>query len=160
MLGLAALVLFPLQLFIFPKLVARRTELELGWVEHIRVLSNQIESEIDRPTPGARGSAHAALPTPALLDQIETIRRNRSSMYVNKFVTYFFLNFASQFTPFLFYVLGGWFVLQGKLSVGALVAAIAAYRDLAPPWKELLYWWQDCKVVVGRYGSLMQQFEL
>ena len=32
----------------------------------------------------------------------------------------------------------GYFVIQGNLSFGALVAVLAAYKDLASPWKELL----------------------
>lgn len=147
-LGLAALLLFPLQVWIFPRLVARRTALELERVEQIRILSQQIETASAGP-----------MPAPELERQIEAIRRNRGALYVNKFLTYFFLNFANQFTPFLFYAIGGWFVLEGKLTVGALVAVIAAYRDLTPPWEELLYWWQDSKVVVGRYGSLIRAFD-
>lgn len=159
MLGLAALLLFPLQVWIFPRLVARRTALELERVEKIRALSHNIETEIERRMPTGAAPDGATLPTPALAAQIESIRRNRASIYVNKFLTYFVLNFANQFTPFLFYAIGGWFVLEGKVTVGALVAVIAAYRDLTPPWEELLYWWQDSKVVIGRYRSLIRQFE-
>ncbi|HYL19017.1 MAG TPA: hypothetical protein VEV20_10055, partial [Burkholderiales bacterium] len=158
-LGFAALVLFPLQLWIFPKLVARRTVLELARVEQIRVLSQDIETEIERRMPSGIAPDGTTLPTPSLVRQIEAIRRNRVSTYVNKFVTYFFLNFANQVTPFLFYAIGGWFVLEGKLTIGALVAVIAAYRDLTSPWEELLYWWQDSKVVLGRYRSLIHQFD-
>jgi len=158
-LGLAALTLFPLQAWIFPKLVARRTALELERVDQIRSLSQEIETEIGRRLQTGIAPLPAPLPTPALSQQIESIRRNRASLYVNKFFTYFFLNFANQFTPFLFYAIGGWFVLEGKVTVGALVAIVAAYRDLTPPWEELLYWWQDSKVVIGRYRSLIRQFE-
>jgi putative ABC transport system ATP-binding protein len=157
-LGLAALVLFPLQAWIFPRLVARRTQLEIERIEHIRVLSQEIEYEISRRagTSGADAGL-PPLPTPPLEHEIDDIRRNRASIYINKFFTYFFLNFAGQLTPFMFYAAGGWFVLDGKVSVGALVAVIAAYRDLTPPWEELLYWWQDSKVVISRYRSLVHQ---
>jgi hypothetical protein len=157
-LGLAALVLFPLQAWIFPKLVARRTALELARVDQIRLLSRDIETEVERRLPGGFAPDRSRLLTPAIDAQIEGIRRNRVALYLNKFFTYFFLNFANQFTPFLFYAIGGWFVLEGKVMIGALVAVIAAYRDLTPPWEELLYWWQDSKVVIGRYRSLLRQF--
>jgi ABC-type multidrug transport system fused ATPase/permease subunit len=163
-LGLAALVLFPLQAWIFPRLVAHRTRLEMERVEQIRTLSEDIETEIARrlSTPsvtGAAGDALPRLPTAGLKMQIEAIRTNRNAIYVNKFFTYFFLNFAGQLTPFMFYAIGGWFVLDGQVTVGALVAVIAAYRDLTPPWEELLYWWQDSKVVISRYRSLIHQLD-
>lgn len=159
LLGTAALVLFPLQAWLFPKLVARRTALELERVEHIRLLSLDIESEVERRLSGAPARQLAKLPSAQMHSRIDAIRRNRVAFYTNKFFTYFFLNFANQFTAFLFYAIGGWFVLEGKVSVGALVAVIAAYRDLTPPWEEVLYWWQDSKVAIGRYRSLLRQFQ-
>lgn len=157
-LGAAALVLFPLQAWVFPKLVARRTALELERVEQIRLLSLDIETEVEARLPNGAGGDPSKLPTRAMESKIDAIRRNRVAFYFNKFLTYFFLNFANQFTAFLFYAIGGWFVLEGKVSVGALVAVIAAYRDLTPPWEEVLYWWQDSKVAIGRYRSLLRQF--
>ena len=38
-------------------------------------------------------------------------------------------------TPFFFFSVGGILVIEGNLTFGALVAALAAYKDLSAPWK-------------------------
>ena len=63
----------------------------------------------------------------------------------------FINNFLAQVTPFLFYVIGGYLALQGRLDIGQLVAVIAAYKDLPGPMKELIDWDQDAP---GRAGQI------
>jgi len=50
----------------------------------------------------------------------------------------FLNNFLGQLTPLFFYSVGGYLAIKGQITVGALVAALAAYKDLSNPWKELL----------------------
>ncbi len=46
-------------------------------------------------------------------------------------------NYTSNLTPFFFFSIGGYLVVQGQLSLGALVAALAAYKEIAPAMREL-----------------------
>jgi len=39
-------------------------------------------------------------------------------------------NFIGQLTPFFFYLIGGYLVIQGDISFGSLVAVLSAYKDL------------------------------
>ena len=63
--------------------------------------------------------------------RLGTIYGIRVEIYKRKFFVKFLNNFLAQVTPFFFYAIGGYFVIQGQLTVGALVAVIAAYKE---PW--------------------------
>ncbi len=82
----------------------------------------------------------------------------RFELYNRKFFVKFLNNFLSQVTPFLFYLVGGWFALKGTLDVGQLVAVIAAYKDLPSPIKELIDWDQQRQDVEIKYTQVIEQF--
>ncbi|MSO53783.1 MAG: ABC transporter ATP-binding protein [Rhodospirillales bacterium] len=48
---------------------------------------------------------------------------------------------------------------MGDLSLGALVAVLAAYKDLSSPWKELLDYYQQTKDARIKYDQLAEQFQ-
>ena len=68
--------------------------------------------------------------------------------------------FLLKLTPLLFYSVGGVLILNGRLSVGALVAALAAYSNLTTPWKELLKYYQRKGDAGIKYDQLVINFEL
>ena len=82
----------------------------------------------------------------------------RFELYQRKFLIKFLNNFLSQVTPFLFYTVGGYLVIMGRLDIGALVAVIAAYKDLPSPVKELIDWDQQRLDVEVKYQQVMEQF--
>jgi putative ABC transport system ATP-binding protein len=82
----------------------------------------------------------------------------RFEFYQRKFLVKFLNNFLSQVTPFVFYLLGGYLVIIGKLNLGALVAVIAAYKDLPSPVKELIDWDQQRLDVQIKYNQVVEQF--
>ena len=61
-------------------------------------------------------------------------------------------------TPFFFYAIGGYLALTGVLNIGQLVAAIAAYKELPPPIKDLIDWDQARADVIVRYEQIVGQF--
>ena len=61
-------------------------------------------------------------------------------------------------TPFFFYSIGGYLVIKGNLTFGALVAVLSAYKDLSSPWKELLDWYQQKEDTRVKYDQLVEQF--
>lgn len=75
-----------------------------------------------------------------------------------KFMVKFLNNLLAQITPFLFYAVGGYLAIKGDLDIGQLVAAIAAYRDLPPPLKELIDWDQMRLDVQVKYEQVLEQF--
>ncbi len=70
----------------------------------------------------------------------------------------FLNNFIAQMTPFLFYSIGGYFVLRGGLSIGSMVAVLVAYKDLSGPWKELLRYYQRKEDIRVKYQQVIEQF--
>ncbi len=84
----------------------------------------------------------------------------RYELYQRKFFTKFLNNLLAQTTPFLFYVVGGYFALQGKIDVGQLVAVIGAYKDLPSPIKELIDWDQQRLDVEVKFAQVVEQFDI
>jgi ABC-type multidrug transport system fused ATPase/permease subunit len=88
-----------------------------------------------------------------------TIYDIRFEIYQRKFFVKFLNNFIAQLTPFFFYAIGGYLVIGGNLSFGALVAVLAAYKDLASPWKELLDFYQMKEDSRIKYEQIIEQFQ-
>jgi putative ABC transport system ATP-binding protein len=82
----------------------------------------------------------------------------RYRIYKRKFVVKFLNNILAQVTPFLFYSVGGYLALKGRLDIGQLVAVIGAYRELPPPLKELIDWDQQRLDVQVKYDQVVQHF--
>src|SRR6185312_4102623 len=82
----------------------------------------------------------------------------RFEFYQRKFMIKFLNNFLSQVAPFLFYLIGGYLVIRGRLDIGTLVAVIAAYKDLPSPIKELIDWDQQRLDVQIKYTQVVEQF--
>ncbi|MEJ2014186.1 MAG: ABC transporter ATP-binding protein [Limibacillus sp.] len=82
----------------------------------------------------------------------------RYEIFRRKFFVKFLNNFLAQLTPFIFYSVGGVLAIQGQLDIGALVAVIAAYKDLPSPIKELIDWDQQRLDVQIKYEPVIEQF--
>ena len=82
----------------------------------------------------------------------------RYRIYKRKFIVKFLNNLLAQMTPFLFYSVGGYLALRGRLDIGQLVAVIGAYRELPPPLKELIDWDQQRLDVQVKYDQVVQHF--
>ena len=82
----------------------------------------------------------------------------RFELFQRKFMIKFLNNFLSQVTPFLFYLVGGYLAIVGRLDIGTLVAVIAAYKDLPSPIKELIDWDQQRMDVQIKYTQVVEQF--
>ena len=83
----------------------------------------------------------------------------RLDIFKRKFMIKFVNNFMNQLTPFLFYMIGGYLVIKGNITFGALVAVLAAYKDLAGPWKELLAYYQVLADVRVKYQTVVENFD-
>ena len=157
-LGLASIALYPPQMYLIPKLQAKVNALSKRRVKTVRALATHIgetvqgASDIHANDSGryeqARTSGH--------LGQIFDIREE---IYRRKFFIKFLNNFLAQVTPFFFFSIGGYLVIKGEISLGALVAVLAAYKDIGPPWKELLKFYQVFEDTRVKYSQVAEQFE-
>ena len=157
LLGLIALAIVGVQAFIIPKL--RKRQLVLGRERQLtaRALAGRIAECVEG---ASEIHAHdtSNYERAEISARLGRIFRIRFELYQRKFMVKFLNNFLAQVTPFLFYTLGGYLVIVGKLDIGALVAVIAAYKDLPAPVKELIDWDQQRMDVEIKYNQVVEQF--
>ncbi|WP_164661964.1 ABC transporter transmembrane domain-containing protein [Tropicibacter sp. Alg240-R139] len=155
--GLAAVALIPLQAWLIPKLQKQINLLNKKRIQEVRILAAQIgESAAGASTLRANGGWRYR--RAAITDQLGRLFDIRFEIYQKKFFMKFLNNFISQLTPFFFFSIGGYLVLQGAVSLGALVAALAAYKDLSSPWKELLTYYNQTQDMSIRWEVILDRF--
>jgi len=157
-LGAAAVATYPLQMYLIPKLQRRVNELAKQRVLAARQLANRIGDSVSGIVEiHANDTSHYERAD--IGSRLGRIFNIRYAIYRKKFFIKFLNNFLAQITPFFFYSIGGYFVIMGELSLGALVAVLAAYKDLASPWKELLKYYQTKEDIRIKYSQVIEQFE-
>lgn len=156
-LGLAAIALYPFQLYVIPRLQKRVNELSKERVATARNLSGRIGE-----TVSGIGEVHANntshFERAHIGQRLGKIYLIRFAIFKRKFFIKFLNNFIAQLTPFFFYSVGGYFVLRGDLSIGSMVAVLVAYKDLSGPWKELLRYYQRKEDIKVKHAQIIQQF--
>jgi putative ABC transport system ATP-binding protein len=156
-LGLVALGVVAIQAFIIPRL--RKRLLVLGRERQLtaRALAGRIAEVVDGAAE-IHANDTSNYERAEISSRLGRIFRIRFELYQRKFLVKFLNNFLSQVTPFLFYTVGGYLVIMGRLDIGALVAVIAAYKDLPGPVKELIDWDQQRLDVEIKYTQVIEQF--
>jgi len=155
--GLAAIALIPLQAWLIPHLQKQINVLNKERIREVRQLAAMIGENAAGATALRRhGGWRYRLSM--MTDQLGVLYHIRFRIYQKKFFMKFINNFITQLTPFLFYSVGGYLVLQGNVSIGALVAALAAYKDLSSPWKELLTYYNQTQDLSLRWQILIEKF--
>ncbi|WP_247744400.1 ABC transporter transmembrane domain-containing protein [Ruegeria sp. R14_0] len=148
-LGAAALTVLPLQLLLLPYLQRIVNRLSRKRIYEMRKLSLHLTSQIDPEQDHAR----TILQTTASLRQLEAIRRK---IHRVKFFAKALSNFLTSLTPFLFYSLGGYFVIQERISLGALIAVLSAHKEFSAPLKELFRFYQQFEDTRIRYNEVFR----
>ena len=157
-LGLAALALYPFQMYAIPKLQRKVTALGKQRVQHVRRLSDRIGESIST-IEAVHADDGANRLRADVADRLGAIYDIRYEIFRRKFFIKFLNNFLAQLTPFFFYSLGGYMIIEGDLSFGAMVAVLAAYKDMSAPWKELLAYYQQQADARIKYDQVAQQFD-
>ena len=157
-LGMAAIALYPMQGYVIPKLQRKVNQLQKQRVRTARIVADRIqESAAGMVEIHSNDTVKRQLTDFAgLLGRIYDIR---FEIYKRKFFVKFLNNFINQLTPFFFYSIGGFLVIHGNLSFGALVAVLAAYKDMSSPWKELLDFYQQKEDSRIKYEQIVEQFQ-
>ncbi|HZS84373.1 MAG TPA: ABC transporter transmembrane domain-containing protein [Stellaceae bacterium] len=156
-LGAAAVALYPVQGYVIPKLQRRINLLAKQRVRTVRQVADRV-GESAAGIIEIRANDGVRLQLAGFAHLLGTIYSIRFDIYNRKFFVKFLNNFIGQLTPFFFYMIGGYLVIRGNLSFGALVAVLAAYKDLASPWKELLDFYQLMQDSHIKYEQVIEQF--
>lgn len=152
-LALAALMMLPLQLTLLPRLQRAIN----GKVRERVYATRELTSLLASTAPGQMRSSTFGEPLSAVRRQarqiriLETLRVQISDQKGRLKGLY---NYTSNLTPFFFFAIGGYLVVQGRLSLGALVAALAAYREIVPAMKELFDYAQSWSDAHARFEEV------
>ncbi len=155
--GLAAIALIPLQAWLIPRLQRQINLMNKERIKEVRLLASMIgESASGASELRTHGGWRYRLAM--VTDRLGAVYRIRFQIYQKKFFMKFINNFITQLTPFFFFAAGGYLVIQGAVSLGALVAALAAYKDLSSPWKELLTYYNQAQDMSLRWETVAEKF--
>ena len=158
-LGAAAVAFYPLQGYLIPKMQRVIRRLGRERVRKVRGLSDRIAETIAARAE-IRANDAAAHQLTDISHRLGEIYDIRFEIYNRKFFVKFLNNLIGILTPFFFFLIGGYFVIKGELSWGALVAVLAAYKELSSPWKELLDFYQNQQDVAIKYEQVVEQFHV
>ncbi|MEO0361167.1 MAG: ABC transporter ATP-binding protein, partial [Pseudomonadota bacterium] len=157
LLGAAAIALYPIQGYIIPKLQRRVVLLNKERVQNVRRIADTVGESV-----GAIEAIHASDTArwhlSLVADRLYENFRIRLAIFKRKYLIKGLNNFMIALTPFAFYLFGGIQVINGNLEIGSLVAVLAAYKDVAGPWKELLNYFQRWSDLNSRYELVVDNF--
>lgn len=156
-LGLAAISLYPLQAWLIPRLQRKIVRLNKERASNTRDLADKIGEGV-----GVIGDIHTNDTARWHLAQasggLYSNTKIRLQLFKRKFTIKFINNFMNHVTPFFFYSAGGYLVIKGELDFGSLVAVLAAYKDVAAPWKAVLNYLQRWNDFNSRYLFVIEAF--
>ena len=157
-LGLAAVALYPVQGYVIPKLQRKVNQLNRRRVRTVRQVADRVQESASGITDILANDG-IRLQLTGFAHLLGTIYDIRFEIYQRKFFVKFLNNFLMQLTPFFFFSIGGYLVIHGSLSLGALLAVLIAYKDLASPWNELLTFYQSFQDSKIKYDQIVEQFQ-
>ncbi|MEM7072851.1 MAG: ABC transporter transmembrane domain-containing protein, partial [Pseudomonadota bacterium] len=157
-LGAAALSLYPVQMYIIPKLQRQVNQRSKERVKNVRAMAGELDDSMTRMID-IRTNNTVRFELSRMAQRLGWIYAIRLDIYRKKFFIKFLNNFIDKLTPFFFFLIGGYLVILGRLDIGALVAVLSAYKDLAAPWKELLRWYQQKEDIKIKFEQVTIQFE-
>lgn len=160
-LGAASITLIPLQIYIIPKLQRKINQYNKERVARARKLSGRVGESV-AGIRDIRTSDTAVYSQADFSKHLEGLFKVRYKLFRTKYFMKALNVFMLKLTPLLFYAVGGLLIIlpDQDMTVGALVAAIAAYNNMTTPWKELLKYYQRRGDARIKYEQLVLSFEL
>ncbi len=155
--GLAGVALIPLQAYLIPYLQRQINQLNKKRIVEVRHFAAEI-GETAAGITDLRTNGGWRYRLARFTDRLGRLFDIRFQIYQKKFFMKFLNNFITQLTPFFFYSAGGYLAIKGEITVGALVAALAAYKDLSSPWKELLAYYNQVQDMSLRWEIVVDRF--
>src|SRR5262245_32335721 len=160
LMAMAALVLFPIQVYFVRKLQRRVTQLSRERVRLVRRLSDRIQESV-----GGIQEIYAndtvAYEATGFRGQLQNIFAVRVRIYNLKYLVKWINNFLEKFGVFVLLLIGGWLIVArpGSFDVGGLVAFLQAYNQLNEPWRELINYFQQKENARVKYEQVIASFD-
>lgn len=157
-LGLAAVAMIPVQAYIVPKMQRKINMINRKRILEVRKFSEHI-GETVRGAEDIRTNGGIMYTLARFSKRFADLFDIRLEIYHRKFFMKFVNNTLNQLTPFYLLLIGGYLVIEGQLTIGALAAALASYKDLLGPWRELLAYYSQIQDTSLRYNTITDQFD-
>ena len=138
--ALIAVAIFVPQLIFVPLMQRAIIERTAARVQLLRGLSISI---VEQPKRDGRERADQG--------SIQRVFELDMGIFKLKFTMNFLMNFCNQLQRVAALLLGGWYVLQGQLEVGGVVAFISGVEKLNDPWGDLVNYFRDFSVSHVKY---------
>lgn len=156
-LGLGTIALYPVQAWLIPKLQAKINSLSRDRIRLMRTVADQVGDTVSSFAE-IHGPQSAAAQIQAMDAKLAKLCAIRYEIFARKFLMKYLNNSLNKIVPLLFFSIGGYLAIKGQLSLGALVAVLAAYADMAAPWKELLDYYQQKEDMTVRFQQVIREF--
>lgn len=156
--GIAAVALYPAQIYLIPKLQKQINALQRDEVVALRHISQRI-GEVVAGAQEIHGHDAAHHELADFSRRLAGIFRLRVLMSSKRYLANVLNAFFSQLTPFFFLSIGGYLVIKGQISLGSLVAVLAAYKDMYAPWKDLIDYYQKAEDARVKYDQIARYFD-
>jgi putative ABC transport system ATP-binding protein len=157
MMGVAAIALYPVQIYLLPKIQRKINALQRGEVQTLRDISHRI-GDVVAGVNEIHGHDTSQYELADFSQRLGTVFGYRVQISRNRYFANILNQFFSQLTPFFFLSIGGYLVIDGQLTLGALVAVLAAYKDMYSPWKDLVDHYQKSEDARVRWDQLREFF--
>ncbi len=153
LMGVAAVALYPVQIYLIPKIQRQINTIQRDEMHEMREISRRI-GDLVAGSNEIHGHDTSQYELADFSRRFGTVFGFRVKMSSLRYVANVLNQFFSQFTPFLFLSIGGYLVIVGQLSLGSLVAVLAAYKDMYSPWKDLIDYYQKAEDARVRFEQL------
>lgn len=157
LLALVSFSIYPVVLFLVPKLQKRVNHYNRKRVDATRSLSGRIGESVEG-VHEVKANAAYAIEGRNLGERIERLRKIRIKWNLYRFAVKVTNNLFTNFSRFLIFFLGGYLALNGRLELGALVAFLSAQEKLYVPWKELIRFYQAYQTAAVTYRRTMDYY--
>lgn len=158
LLALISVSIYPLEIMLIPILQRRYNRLNARRVDAVREMSNVVGEAVGGILE-IQGNASFALEKAKFGRIAHRLFGLVNRLFLYKFGTKTLNNLFQNIGPFFLFLLGGYLVIQGRFTLGALVAFLSAYEKVYEPWKELIEYYQDLQDARVRYERVMGYFD-
>ncbi|QGY39299.1 ATP-binding cassette domain-containing protein [Pseudodesulfovibrio cashew] len=156
--GLISITIYPVEIFILPRIQKYFRRANRRRIKHTQKLSGLVGEAVSG-VHEVHSNASIPLESRRFRLVLEELYKATVLQNALKFAIKFVNNFFMSLGPFVLFLIGGYYAIQGHFDVGAIVAFLSAYEKLYDPWKELMEFWQVYQDSSVRYKQIMRAFD-
>ena len=151
--------IYPIVIFVVPKLQGRSNRANKMRVDVTRDLSSKIGETVSG-IHEVQGNASYRIENRKYGSFVDRLFEVRMVWNLYKQGIKVLNNLFQNLGPIILFIVGGYLSIQGRFDLGALVAFLSAYEKLYDPWKELMDFYQVYQDATTGYQRLMEYFDV